>query len=103
MSTIVIPPTVLAPDDAYAQFKQAEGALLGDVSGLSSAQQAQAGLLAAQKQAADAAQGNVDNAAQAVATDQPLAVQAAQNLVASLAAFIASNTPVPAPPAPPAP
>jgi|ERR1035441_6274702 hypothetical protein len=93
MSTTPTTPPVLSPDDAYAAFKQAEGALTADSGSLASAQAGQTALLAAQQQAASAAQANVDTAAAAVAADQPAAVTAANNLIASLQAFVTSNNP----------
>lgn len=102
MGTTPVTPTILTPDDAYAAFKQAEGALTADAGSLASAQGAQTALLAAQSQSAAAAQSAVDTAQAAFTADAPTAVTAANNLIASLQGFVAANSPA-TPPTPPAP
>jgi len=93
MSTTATTP-VLNPDVAFAAFQSAEAQLSQDKANLSSNQQAQSALLAAQANAAASAQAKVDGSNASIATDAPLAVQAAKDLIASLSQFVSDNTPV---------
>ena len=80
------PTSPSTPDVAYSNFKQAEGTLTADQASLTSAN---AALTAAQ-----AAQASAQTT---VNTDTTAAVQAANDLIASLQAYVANLMPAPVP------